>query len=333
MDFFINLLYTHGRTDMSRDRFDDIHGDYAPPALPAWSTALMSINERSEHATASFPEPVTETYMFPGPALITNVNPIRQKAYLQQLDHCLDALKFRATAIGSDAVPLRPQQWRDVLALSLKRADGNTSSSKSTPSPSIKAFEAAEKMLGLCMQGQGVQVQLVPPSSSPDEQPFNFLRGRQLIWELCELNFRYELLALDHRVFCAAEVPIEVTTATGAINDSNSDRQNAILAVFSGNSLIPPAEGGAEGGLLDDDGFSGKWEKRRERLCNLRDLMRSWSVPLPVECKGLMGPTETEGGLAVEKALAMHYAQTFFDFFGRPPVLPRRKPAADNHIE
>ncbi|PBK59476.1 hypothetical protein ARMSODRAFT_1027423 [Armillaria solidipes] len=241
---------------MSRDKFNDIHGDYAPPALPAWSTALMSINERSERATASFPEPVTETYMFPGPALITNVNPIRQKAYLRQLDHCLDALKFRATAIGSDAVPLRPQQWQDVLALSLKHADGNASSSKSTPSPSIKAFEAAEKMLGLCMQGQGVQVQLVPPPPSSDEQPFNVLHGRQLIWELCELNFRYELLALDHRVFCAAEVPMEVTTATGAINDSSSDRQNAILAVFSGNSLIPPA-----GGLLDDDGFSGKWEK------------------------------------------------------------------------
>ncbi len=317
---------------MSQDRFNDIRGDYAPPTLPAWSTALMSINERSERATASFPEPVTETYMFPGPALITNVNPIRQKAYLQQLDHCLDALKFRATAIGSDAVPLRPQQWRDVLALSLKRADGNASSSKSTPSPSIKAFEAAEKMLGLCMQGQGVQVQLVPSSSSPDEQPFNLLRGRQLIWELWELNFRYELLALDRRVLCAAEVPMvpmEVTTATGAINDSNSDRQNAILAVFSGNSLIPLVEGG----LLDNDGFGGKWEKRQERLHNLRDLMRSWSVPLPVKCKGLMGPTETEGGLAMEKALAMHYAQTFFDFFGRPPVLPRHKPAADNHIE
>ncbi len=169
----------------------------------------------------------------------------------------------------------------------------------------------------------------MPPPSSPDEQPFNFLRGHQLIWELCELNFHYELLALDHRVFCAAEVPMEATTAMGAINDSKSDRQNAILAVFSGNSLIPPVEGG----LLDDDGFGGKWEKQRERLRNLWDLMRSWSVPLPVECKGLMGPTETEGGLAVEKALAMHYAQTFFDFFGHPPVLPRCKPAADNYIE
>ncbi|KAK0463138.1 uncharacterized protein EV420DRAFT_1639223 [Desarmillaria tabescens] len=268
--------------------FNDIGGDYAPPALPAWSTALMSINERSERATASFPEP----------------------AYLRQLDHCLDALKFQATAIGSDAVPLCPQQC----------------SSKSTHSPSIKAFEVAEKMLGLCMQGQEVQVQLVPPPSSSDEQPFNVLRGHQLIWELCKLNFRYELLALDHRVFCAAEVLMEVTTAMGAINDSNSNCQNAILVVFSGNSLIPPA-----GELLDDDGFGGEWEKQRERLRNLWDLMQGWSVPLPMECKGLMGPTETEGGLTVEKALAMHYAQTFFDFFGRPPVLPRHKPADKSH--
>ncbi len=39
-----------------------------------------------------------------------------------------------------------------------------------------------------------------------------------------------------------------------------------------------------------------------------------------------MGKEETESELRVEKELARHYAQTFFDTFGHPPILPRRSP-------
>ncbi len=220
--------------------------------------------------------------------------------------------------MASEASPLRPQQWRDLLALALKCADG-PSSSKSKNSSSVKGFEAVEAMLGSWMHDQGVLVQLVPPLSS-DEQPFDVHHGRQLIWELCELNFRYELLALDSRVAQEPATLLEVSATTSAISDFASDRQNAILAVFPGGSLIPSA-----GGL--DDGFGGEWTKRREHFRKLRELMRGWVVPLPGACHGLLGMTASEGSLKVERALAAHYVQTFFDFFGRPPVLPYHKPS------
>ncbi|PBK62006.1 hypothetical protein ARMSODRAFT_1062043 [Armillaria solidipes] len=299
--------------NIGQEKFADLRGDYAPVVIAAWSNALSSINEES-----ASPNPVATTYMFPNPIIITNANAVRQKAYLRQLDHSFDALKYHATAMASEASPLCPQQWRDLLALNLKCADG-PSSSKSKNSPSVKGFKAVEAMLGSWMHAQGVQVQLVPPPSS-DDQPFDVHHGQQLVWELCELNFCYELLALDNRVAQEPATPLAVSATTSAINDFTSDRQNAVLAIFPGGSLIPSAGEGL------DDGFGGEWTRRRERLRNLRELMRGWVVPLPLACHGLLGMMESEGTAKVEKALAAHYVQTFFDFFGRPPVVPYRKP-------
>ncbi len=114
--------------------------------------------------------------------------------------------------------------------------------------------------------------------------------------------------------------PLAVSTTTSAISDFTSDRQNAVLAVFPGGSLIPSTGEGL------DDGFGGDWTRRREHLRNLRELMQGWVVPLPLACHGLLGIMESEGTTKVEKALAAHYVQTFFDYFGRHPVVPYRKP-------
>ncbi len=71
--------------------------------------------------------------------------------------------------------------------------------------------------------------------------------------------------------------------------------QNAVLAVFPGGSLIPSTGEGL------DDGFGRDWTRRRERLRNLRELMRGWVVPLPLACHGLLGMMESEGTTKVER--------------------------------
>ncbi|KAK0432396.1 hypothetical protein EV421DRAFT_1911006 [Armillaria borealis] len=224
--------------NIGQEKFADLHGDYAPVVIAAWSNTLSSINEES-----ASPNPVATTYMFPNPIIITNAN------------------TYCTTAMASEASPLCPQQWRDLLALNLKRADG-PSSSKSKNSLSVKGFEAVEAMLGSWMHAQGVQVQLVPPPSS-DDQPFDVRHGQQLVWELCELNFHYELLALDNRVAQEPATPLAVSATTSAINDFTSDHQNVVLAIFPGGSLIPSAGEGL------DDGFGGEWTRRWEHLRNL----------------------------------------------------------------
>ncbi len=67
------------------------------------------------------------------------------------------------------------------------------------------------------------------PTTHTDE-PFDVNRGRYLIWELCELNFRLELLAIDAHL-----------TRSLVSDDTNFQlkRQNAILKLFPGESLVP----------------------------------------------------------------------------------------------
>ncbi|KAK0218994.1 hypothetical protein IW262DRAFT_1462616 [Armillaria fumosa] len=292
-------LHEVGTQSQRLVKFNDIQGDYAPLALPAWSAALSLIDQHSEHAKAAFPDPSS----------------------LWQLDHSFDALKFRATATASDATPLCTQQWCDLLALVLKRADG-PSSSKSKDTPSIKAFQEAEEMLGSCMHNQGIEVQLVPPILSGNE-PFDLFHGCQLVWELSELNFRYKLLALDSRVAVGPSLPLEDVMAAAALSDFNSDRQHAVLKVFPGGTLITSSE-------TSNGNFSGDWAQRCGYISNLREVMWGWSVPLQLACKGSMGSMETEGTLRVKKAVAVHYAQTFYDSFGQPPIIPHCKPKDDH---
>ncbi|KAK0188739.1 hypothetical protein F5146DRAFT_1140286 [Armillaria mellea] len=221
--------------NISQDKFADLHSDYAPTTISAWSNALSSINKESERFQTHFPNPVMTTYMFPDPLIITNANMVQQKAYLQQLDHCFEALKYRATSIDSEALPLHPQQWRNLLALALKCADG-PSSSRSKNSSSVKGFEAVEAMLGSWMHNQGVLVQLVLPPSS-DDQPFDVHHGRRLIWELCELNFCYELLALDNCVAQEPAVPLKVSATANAISDFADEPPGSVRSEIAGTTF------------------------------------------------------------------------------------------------
>ncbi len=52
------------------------------------------------------------------------------------------------------------------------------------------------EMMVTALQAVSAKTTLQVPPASLD-QPFNVERGRYLVWELCELNFRLELLALD----------------------------------------------------------------------------------------------------------------------------------------
>ncbi|KAK0188364.1 hypothetical protein F5146DRAFT_1002454 [Armillaria mellea] len=208
--------------NISQDKFADLHGDYAPTTISAWSNALSSINKESEHFQTHFPNPVITTYMFPDPLIINNAN----------------------------------MQWHDLLALALKHADG-PSSSRSKNSSSVKGFKAVEAMLGSWMHSQGVLVQLVLPPSS-DDQPFDVHHSQRLIWELCELNFHYELLALDNCVAQEPVAPLKVSATANTISDFTSNRQNDVLAVFPGGSMIPSTS-------AEDDGFAGEWTRQWEQ--------------------------------------------------------------------
>jgi hypothetical protein len=138
--------------------------------------------------------------------------------------------------------------------------------------------------------------------------------ARRVLWELFELNFRFELLALDRRASGANTEP-EVLA-----------RQELVLTCFPGN---PGLSGSASLLTVDSNhahlGLSApSWQNRLPYIYALMEVMAGWEAKDMVEFHIPAGtPTEDEV-LIVEDSIAKFYAQTFFDYFGRAALLPHR---------
>ncbi|THV01601.1 hypothetical protein K435DRAFT_793211 [Dendrothele bispora CBS 962.96] len=265
--------------------FQELTGvDVAPP-IPAWANANETVNLESTRFIAERPQ--QSTYYFPPPNLFINANADRQSLYFAQFRHLRDALIFRVESPFSDRVALRPQEWRDILALAI-------SSKECSPvagSRSKVAFQVAKDLLGKCFELQGVALDLIPSSTLS----LAHAQRQQILWEVCELNFRTDedqRLELDH-----------VT---------------ALANIFPEQSLTNVAVAQVPVGLA-----SPEWSVRAGCLERLRQVMGSWIVPLP---DLLQRAAPNDVNEEWEKGLVEHYAQLFFDVFGRPAVFPRSLP-------
>ncbi|KAI5986472.1 hypothetical protein EDD15DRAFT_2373180 [Pisolithus albus] len=143
-------------------------------------------------------------YRFPKPTLFANVaSPQRKKTYL------LNWLAARPLWISRvDVRPpskfLSPQMWRDFLntiSISTEQPSSTYSAASKSVVRDILGDDIVHLAQGLAGAPEaitwcGMEVQV----ASLSDPPLQFMRS--LLWELYELNFRYELLALD-RVLAA----------------------------------------------------------------------------------------------------------------------------------
>lgn len=156
----------------------------------------------------------------------------------------------------------------------------------------------------------------------------------RVLWELAELNWRYELLALDH--VAAAEKWTEP--------DANILRKALIVPVFAPSGSFTPASSSFPTDNLFICHSNLVWHTHA--LEHLRKLMTDWrgcphalSTPLPPvrwnreagapahaylnDMKEFMDPA-IEGQ---RRAIKEFYCSSFYRFFGRPPVLPHLLPS------
>ncbi|GLB43471.1 hypothetical protein LshimejAT787_1303720 [Lyophyllum shimeji] len=130
----------------------------------------------------------------------------------------------------------------------------------------------------------------------------------EILWELAELNFRQELLALD---CCVCPPP----------NDSpySTSHQEMVSTCFPSGQLLVATLPEANHGIASYD--SKEWCRY---LIRLQRLMRDWPGQKPqifsvdqVKCR--------EGDIdELEEGIARFYTQTFFNHFRCVPVIPRR---------
>ncbi|KAF8240609.1 hypothetical protein L208DRAFT_1180050, partial [Tricholoma matsutake] len=123
----------------------------------------------------------------------------------------------------------------------------------------------------------------------------------EILWELAELSFRFELLALD----------AQVTTNT------SDDRQELIRACFPGgaSALLLVADLGATNHGLGNV----YWEPRSVYLHALKKVMTTWKGEILAK-KFQWTEWEIED---LEDEITCFYVKTFYDHFGQAPITPR----------
>lgn len=216
-----------------------------------------------------------------------------------------------------------------MLGLSVAAGSAASSSTSAPSTKSAKYRDLMSEVLQACLSsGDGVQInldaieigqlfwhgQVVSYECVPQVDVV-----REMLWELNELNFRLEFLALDLRA------------RNHAI--STTSRDDLILACF------PGAIGGSllvlDFGLVDQGLAAENCTGRVTYLIALKNVMKSWRGfnEAVKRCRHVDLAANKEPGefsdaevVAMDAALAQFYTQTFFDFFGRAAIIPRRLP-------
>lgn len=183
-------------------------------------------------------------YLFPEPALFTLTNKGRRAKYFASWEILHDACIYRVYSSCSTAIPLSNQQWHDLLgALSL---GDNTVLSRT--------LEQVTSIFANTLENLSIDLSSFSTNTTNHFPTVSVLEMQIIVWELAELNFRFELLALDKR-------------ASSHSRDEDT-RQGLILQCLSMHDLLVTDTQQGNVGLA-----SVEWQKRLPCLLSLRTLM------------------------------------------------------------
>jgi hypothetical protein len=248
-------------------------------------------------------------YIFPDPGLF--IHPATAVKYIESWLRVRDVWFMRVAKEPSLA--LSNQSWRTFLSID------NTVPGKEATKAARRRQEALDIILPNPDMYPGVEKRkdlTGPIVWQGREYPLGVLPPenviREILWELYEINFIYELQSLDRR----ACHNLDLLSATQLL-----DREVSISQCFYTSSVrhVPlPSE---NLGLADDD-----FDKRFGFITGLVFVMNSWKGDKPDMLAGdpsdlQLSPT---GAMELEKVVAKYYCQQFFNYFGRAAQVPHR---------
>lgn len=267
-----------------------------------WSTALQQVNRDPSNFLRPDIYPTGAGYLFPEPASFTSIqDPNRRTTFFRTWLKYRPVLLYRVVDPTASPEPQNNYFWRQLLS----DREPNAQNSNSTRASTIQAL--VKQFLEGCQANAADVVERLGEIAW-DSKPFELLGDNEyeeILWELTELNFRFELLALD------------ALLTSGA---SDFDRQQMVENCFSGHSgsLMVVQLSSSNCGLGDES-----WEARAPFYHALRRLMASWAKsPVSFQTEKLRWK---RGEMEVlERDIATFYTQSFFNFFHRAPIVPRR---------
>jgi hypothetical protein len=279
-----------------RDKFDVYESPLMPLPIPVWRDALKAVGR--DEVPASY----RTRYLFPEAAIFASTNEARRAKFFATWNVFRPACILRVFSAESLASPLSGQQWRDFLLDGLlARSQVPSVARQREQVKAIFADVLDELHIDFCP----------PPSNHFPTVPVD--EAQKILWELTELNFRFELLALDKHA-----------SGSSTHRDEN-ERQAMVLKCFDVASLVAADVRQANSGLQAHD-----WQERLPFLLALRALMRDWGglKPTPLLLPDLASHNMyTEVDVQqLEEHVARFYTQTFYRSFGRAATVPTRLP-------
>ncbi|RDB26698.1 hypothetical protein Hypma_005260 [Hypsizygus marmoreus] len=293
---------------MGRNKFIEPSSSLYPPPIPAWSEALALV-DRDRRNLKSGSRPVDAGYIFLDPGLFIGVSDsAKVPKFLHTWLKYREALLFRVSLGKGTAGPISAQLWRTLLNYGGEVGQGLGMNNERR--------QQVAGILGDCLAEKGLQLtstvttswrqQQLPPDVLP---PQNITQ--EILWELFELNFRFEFVGLDSRC--------------NNTKDTFERQQQLIMACFPGRhggSLLVVDVGAGDRGLA-----AVSWKDRAHYLLAMLKVIRSWSeCPSSLVDGAEKGVEELSESvvLAMEEGLARFYTQSFFNHFARAAIVPRR---------
>lgn len=335
----VKPVVLHKPTQPNRSKWEPSSHPLMPNHNPAWFDALCKVN-RNIPRPSDFCKEWTG-YMYPDPGMLTAFG---EAKCLQAITVWLAIRAVRRSQVLAPLnhlpPPLSAGRWREFFWLA-NRHDFNPA--QALPGDAndkvTKAMDSAVLMFG---RDDAARMHLDVPEVQFHGSTFPVTHGaavgitqrdiRRILWELAEMNWRYEVFALD-RVAAAAE---------WAKDDADIDRMRLVERVFGPQSSIAVSSWpSSESLVLHSNNLY-----RVGTLSHLRHLMLSWrdcpkaiseqsaDMEIPdrawssirelnvVMCEKLCNPQVVQ----LENDIRAFYCQSFFQYFGRPPVLPLHLP-------
>ncbi|KAG6906735.1 hypothetical protein DXG01_012315, partial [Tephrocybe rancida] len=281
-----------------RDKFEDPDHEIYPPPIPTWRSALHNIDRAVANLVNSEQSITDSNYAFPDPASIVSIeNPERRKACFETWLKYRTALIHRFNSPSSNARPMASKAWRILLSINYLE---NTNARNDTRSAQRR--QLLQDFLANAVDALELNSDATAPATWQGK-PMTSLQNAD--YE----EILQELLALDARV-------LQLSKDTGR---PLSSRMDMICACFPSGQILVAALHEANQGLA-----SLNRDEQCRYLLAMRSLMKTWpgKKPAIMELDQLRWRDPDIDELEME--IARYYTQTFFNYFKRAPVIPRR---------
>ncbi|KAJ7688099.1 hypothetical protein B0H14DRAFT_2653383 [Mycena olivaceomarginata] len=174
-----------------RDKYTIFDSPFMPAVIDGWADALAKV-DRSQPARYVKDLTAKDLYACLEPALLVSLTGPKSQVALHHYQLIHDALLYHLGDPDDAHWALPTQVWRDILQGKVSkqgkpgaRTEARSASIEAVLGPALKAC-GIDKLSGFLADGDPI------PLTTRN-------RSKELLWELAEINFRFELLALDAR--------------------------------------------------------------------------------------------------------------------------------------